>query len=93
MHLYVYPFASDHQSYLFVKVILIQRDSNTESPKALYRLNFTSKQREQGNDFYTVAFEDQADANNFCFILESFFEDLDDGFSAIVFPMSIQVRI
>lgn len=71
----------------------MQRDSNTESPKALYRLNFTSKQREQGNDFYTVAFEDRADANNFCFILESFFEDLDDGFSAIVFPMSIQVRI
>ncbi|CAL5198890.1 unnamed protein product [Lathyrus oleraceus] len=74
----------------YVLVILMQRDSNTESPKALYRLNFTSKQREQGNDFYTVAFEDRADANNFCFILESFFEDLDDGFSAIVFPMSIQ---
>ncbi|CAI8610652.1 unnamed protein product [Vicia faba] len=74
----------------YVLVILMQRDSNAESPKGLYSLNFTSKQWEQGDDSYTVAFEDQADANNFCFILESFFEDLGDGFRANVVPMSIQ---
>lgn len=70
----------------------MQRGSNEEGQKGLYSLNFTSKEQEQSDDSYTVAFEDQADANNFCFLLESFFEDLGD-FSANAVPMSIQVRI
>ncbi|XP_058758249.1 uncharacterized protein LOC131631471 [Vicia villosa] len=74
----------------YVLVIFMKRGSNAEGPKGLYSLNYTSKQWEQGNDSYTVAFEDQTDANNFCFILESYFEDLDDNFSANVVPMSIQ---
>jgi hypothetical protein len=81
------------KSYLFVKVILMQRGSNEEGHKGLYSLNFTSKEQEQNDDSYTVAFEDQADANNFCFLLESYFEDLGDNFSANAVPMSIQVRI
>lgn len=93
MCLYVYLFASDRESHLFVKVILMKRGSNAEGPKGLYSLNFTSKQWEQGDDSYTVAFEDQTDANHFCFILESYFEDLDDNFRANVVPMSIQVRV
>ncbi|CAJ2653914.1 unnamed protein product [Trifolium pratense] len=75
----------------YVLVIVMQRGSNEEDPKGLYSLNFTSKQQEHSDDSYTVAFEDQADANNFCFLLESFFEDLgDDDFSAKAVPMSIQ---
>ncbi|GAU11165.1 hypothetical protein TSUD_197890 [Trifolium subterraneum] len=75
----------------YVLVIVMQRGSNEEDPKGLYSLNFTSKQREHNDDSYTVAFEDQADANNFCFLLESFFEELgDDDFSANAVPMSIQ---
>lgn len=81
------------KSYLFVKVILMQRGSNGEGHKGIYSLNFTSKEREQNDDSYTVAFEDPADANNFCFLLESYFEDLGDNFSANAVPMSIQVRI
>lgn len=71
-------------------VILMQRGSNGEGHKGLYSLNFTSKEREQNDDSYTVAFEDQADANNFCFLLESYFKDLGDNFSANAVPMSIQ---
>jgi hypothetical protein len=72
----------------------MQRGSNEEGPKGLYSLNFTSKQGEHSDDSYTVAFEDQADANNFCFLLESFFEELgDEDFNANAVPMSIQVRI
>lgn len=80
------------KSYLFVKVILMESGSDGEGPKGLYSLKLTSKEPEQSGDSYTVAFEDHADANNFCFLLESYFEDLDD-FSANVVPMSIQVRI
>ncbi|KAI6684095.1 hypothetical protein NL676_030008 [Syzygium grande] len=35
---------------------------------------------------FTVAFEDRVDANNFCFLLESFFEELGD-FSADIVPL------
>ncbi|KAJ1395217.1 hypothetical protein SESBI_33588 [Sesbania bispinosa] len=73
----------------YVLVILMQRGSNGERAKGLYSVKFTSKDQEQSDDSYTVAFEDHADANNFCFILESFFKDLGD-FSADAVPMSIQ---
>ncbi|XP_027331294.1 uncharacterized protein LOC113846823 isoform X2 [Abrus precatorius] len=72
----------------YVLVILMQRDSDGGS-KGLYTLKFTSKEQDQSDDSYTVAFEDHADANNFCFLLESFFKDLGD-FSADAVPMSIQ---
>lgn len=69
----------------------MQRDSEERST-GLYSFKFTSKEQDQSDDSYTVAFEDHADANNFCFILESFFKDL-ESFSADAVPMSIQVRI
>ncbi|TKY54154.1 hypothetical protein E2542_SST18560 [Spatholobus suberectus] len=72
----------------YVFVILMQRDSD-EGSAGLYSLKFTSKERNQNDDSYTVAFEDHADANNFCFLLESFFKDL-ESFSADSVPMSIQ---
>ncbi|KAG5011123.1 hypothetical protein AAZX31_07G229200 [Glycine max] len=73
----------------YVFVILMQRDSE-EGSEGLYSLKFTSKEQEQSDDdSYTVAFEDHADANNFCFLLKSFFEDL-GSFSADAVPMSIQ---
>ncbi|XP_061349194.1 uncharacterized protein LOC133294525 [Gastrolobium bilobum] len=73
----------------YVLVIFMQRGSNGEGPKGLYSLKFTSKEQDQSDDSYTVAFEDHADAYNFCFLLESFFKDLGD-FSADAVPMSIQ---
>lgn len=72
----------------YVFVILMQRDSEERST-GLYSFKFTSKEQDQSDNSYTVAFEDHADANNFCFILESFFKDL-ESFSADAVPMSIQ---
>ena len=69
----------------------MQRGSNGGA-KGLYSLKFTSEEQDQSDDSYTVAFEDHADANNFCFLLETFFKDLGD-FSADAVPMSIQVRV
>ncbi|KHN03357.1 hypothetical protein glysoja_004383 [Glycine soja] len=74
----------------YVFVILMQRDSEEGLEGLYYGLKFTSKEQEQSDDdSYTVAFEDHADANNFCFLLKSFFEDL-GSFSAYAVPMPIQ---
>ncbi|XP_020225964.1 uncharacterized protein LOC109807762 isoform X2 [Cajanus cajan] len=72
----------------YVFVILMQRDSD-EGSTGLYSFKFSSKEQDLSDDSYTVAFEDHADANNFCFLLESFFKDL-GSFSADAVPMSIQ---
>ncbi|KAK7309912.1 hypothetical protein RJT34_07035 [Clitoria ternatea] len=53
------------------KVILIQRGSN-EGSKGVYSIKSASTKQDQGDDSYTFAFEDQDNANNFCFLLESF---------------------
>ncbi|XP_019451046.1 PREDICTED: uncharacterized protein LOC109353287 isoform X1 [Lupinus angustifolius] len=72
----------------YVLVIFMERDSNG-GQKALYTLKLTSTEQDQGVDSYIVAFEDHGDANNFCVLLETYFEDLDD-FSASPVPMTIQ---
>ncbi|XP_054806180.1 LOW QUALITY PROTEIN: uncharacterized protein LOC129308811 [Prosopis cineraria] len=76
----------------YVLVIIMRRGSDKEGPSGLYSLKITSQEEDQNGYSYIVAFEDDADANNFCFLLESFFEDLGD-FSADAVPMSIQVKI
>lgn len=40
---------------------------------------------------YTIAFQDQGDATNFCYLLETFFEELGD-FTADVVPLTMKVR-
>ncbi|KAI4345414.1 hypothetical protein L6164_012541 [Bauhinia variegata] len=72
-----------------VLVILMRREHGEEGARAIYSLKVTSQEQDQSVYSYTVAFEDEADANNFCFLLESFFEDLGD-FCADVFPLSTQ---
>ncbi|KAJ8766765.1 hypothetical protein K2173_007832 [Erythroxylum novogranatense] len=37
---------------------------------------------------YTLAFEDRVDANNFCYLLDAFFHELDD-FNADIVPLSV----
>lgn len=78
----------------------MRRGSEHEEPGGLYTLRVTSRTDDLGasqtddlgDSSYTVAFEDRGDANNFCYLLESFFEDLGD-FSADIVPLSIKVRI
>lgn len=56
--------------------------------EGLYTLKSSSSTEDRIS--YTVAFEDRADANNFCYLLESFFEDLGD-FQADVVPLTVKV--
>lgn len=41
---------------------------------------------------HTVAFEDRGDAMNFCYLLESFFEDLED-FNTNIIPVPTNVSL
>lgn len=81
-------YCSIHKLYnatFAIQVIFMQRGSGGEG---LYMLKSISSTDEQVS--YTVAFEDRADATNFCYLLESFFEDLGD-FKADVAPLTIKV--
>ncbi|KAE8076762.1 hypothetical protein FH972_015389 [Carpinus fangiana] len=73
----------------YVLVILVRRGSEDEGQGGMYTLKTASQAQEQSISSYTVAFEDQVDAKNFCFLLESFFEELGD-FSADIVPLSIK---
>ncbi|KAF3456220.1 hypothetical protein FNV43_RR00870 [Rhamnella rubrinervis] len=66
----------------YVLFVLMRRGSDPEGPEGLYTLK-------NGSQSCTVAFEDRGDANNFCFLLESFFEDLGD-FRADIIPLSVK---
>ncbi|KOM33504.1 hypothetical protein LR48_Vigan01g306000 [Vigna angularis] len=72
----------------YVFVILMRRDSKDGS-EGFYNIMLTSNEQDQSDDSFTVAFEDRADANNLCFLLQSFFEDL-ESFSADAVPVSIK---
>ncbi|XP_062108647.1 uncharacterized protein LOC133819408 [Humulus lupulus] len=73
----------------YVLVVLMHRGSDPEGPEGLYTLK-SGLEAQNPNDYsYTVAFEDRGDANNFCYLLESFFEDLGDVRADIV-PLSIK---
>ncbi|XP_034686396.1 uncharacterized protein LOC117914969 isoform X2 [Vitis riparia] len=72
-----------------VIAVLMQRGSNHEEQGGLYTLKTTSHESDPIDSSYTVAFEDRGDATNFCYLLESFFEELGD-FSADIVPLSIK---
>ncbi|XVF28319.1 hypothetical protein REPUB_Repub15cG0019100 [Reevesia pubescens] len=73
----------------YVLAILMQRGVDREGPGGLFTLRFSSEGHEKSETSFTVAFEDHSDANNFCYLLECFFEDMGD-FSAEVVPMSVK---
>ncbi|KAF5738721.1 wound-responsive family protein [Tripterygium wilfordii] len=75
------------QKLPYILAILMRRGSGHEGSEGLFTLKSSSQAQDDGDFSYAVAFEDRIDANNFCYILESFFEDLGD-FSADVVPMS-----
>ncbi|CAK7333197.1 unnamed protein product [Dovyalis caffra] len=73
----------------YVLAILMRRGSEHEESGGLYSLRVASQEDEHRDFSYTVAFEDRADANNFCYLLESFFEGLGD-FSADIVPLQVK---
>ncbi|KAK8338725.1 hypothetical protein V6Z12_A09G271000 [Gossypium hirsutum] len=72
----------------YVLVILMQRGDDL-GLEGLFTIQLSSEGQEQSKTSCVVAFEDRSDANNFCYLLECFFEDLGD-FSADVIPMSVK---
>ncbi|XP_038875865.1 uncharacterized protein LOC120068224 [Benincasa hispida] len=70
----------------YVLVIFMNRGSNDEELEGLFTLKIPSKTQDIEESTYTVAFEDHVDANNFCYLLESFFEEL-DNFTTDVVPL------
>lgn len=71
----------------YVLAIFMRRSSGHEDPGGLYKFKIPSQTNHRNNSSYTVAFEDRTDANNFCYLLESFFQELGD-FSADIVPIS-----
>ena len=69
----------------------MHRDSDPKEVGGFYTLRLGTKDQNQDESSYTVAFEDRGDANNFCFVLESFFEDLGDV-KVEILPLSVKVR-
>ncbi|GAV74908.1 hypothetical protein CFOL_v3_18388 [Cephalotus follicularis] len=72
----------------YVLAILMRRGSNSGGLEGLYTMSVTSLAQDEDST-YTVAFEDRRDANNYCYVLESFFEDLGD-FRADIVHLSIK---
>ncbi|KAK3010477.1 hypothetical protein RJ639_012696 [Escallonia herrerae] len=68
----------------YVLAVLMRRGDDGEGPQGLFTLKKTSQF--DGDSAHTVAFEDRGDATNFCYLLQSFFEDLGD-FSADIVPL------
>ncbi|KAK1280792.1 hypothetical protein QJS04_geneDACA019709 [Acorus gramineus] len=77
------------QNLPYVYAVLLRRKSDPEAPKGLYCLKMESDSDDRGVSSFTVAFQDRGDATNFCYILESFFEELGD-LNADIVPLSIQ---
>jgi len=55
-----------------------------------FTLRTESMEQNEGQVSHMIAFEDQSDARNFSYLLESVFEDLDD-FSADIAPVTTKV--
>ncbi|KAK2645922.1 hypothetical protein Ddye_021117 [Dipteronia dyeriana] len=72
----------------YVLAILMRRGPEHEE-EGFFTLRSTSQAHDQSQTPYTVAFENHGDANNFCHLLESYFEDLDD-FNADIIPLPVK---
>ncbi|KAL6188580.1 hypothetical protein ACLB2K_039972 [Fragaria x ananassa] len=68
----------------YVLVIFMRRGSDGQG--GLFSIELNSQSPKGSDASYTVAFEDRGDAHNFCFLLESCFEDQDD-FTANASPL------
>ncbi|KAL5849466.1 hypothetical protein ACOSQ3_007525 [Xanthoceras sorbifolium] len=72
----------------YVLAILMRRGPEHEEA-GLFTLRSASQAQDQSQTPYTVAFENHGDANNFCYLLETFFEGLGD-FNADIVPLPVK---
>ncbi|KAL9410318.1 hypothetical protein AB3S75_044143 [Citrus x aurantiifolia] len=73
----------------YVLAIVMRRGFEQEGAEGLFALRTASEVQDQDNASYTVVFENHVDANHFCHLLESFFEDLGD-FSTDIIPLPVK---
>lgn len=73
----------------YVLAIVMRRGFEQEGAEGLFALRTALEVQDQDDASYTVAFENHVDANHFCHLLESFFEDLGD-FSTDIIPLSVK---
>lgn len=71
--------------------ILMRSNLDKEISEGYFTLRTESMEQNGDQVSHIIAFEDQNDARNFSYLLESVFEDLDD-FSANVVPISTKVN-
>ncbi|XP_012827342.1 PREDICTED: uncharacterized protein LOC105948658 [Erythranthe guttata] len=71
----------------YVLAIIMRRGYEGEGGEGFYTLKTISETEDRTSRI--VAFEDRSDANNFCYLLQSFFEDLQD-FVADVVPLTVK---
>lgn len=68
---------------------IVMRRGFEQGAEGLFALRTASEVQDQDNASYTVVFENHVDANHFCHLLESFFEDLGD-FSTDIIPLPVK---
>lgn len=68
---------------------IVMRRGFEQGAEGLFALRTASEVQDQDNSSYIVAFENHVDANHFCHLLESFYEDLGD-FSTDIIPLSVK---
>ncbi|KAG7542731.1 hypothetical protein ISN45_Aa07g026880 [Arabidopsis thaliana x Arabidopsis arenosa] len=71
----------------YVLRILMRSNIDQDISEGYFTLRTKSMEQNEGQVSHMIAFEDQSDARNFSYLLESVFEDLDD-FSADIAPVS-----
>lgn len=70
----------------------MRQGSDGEELDGLFTLKVPSATQDIEESTYAVAFENHVDANNFCYLLESYFEEL-ENFTTDVIPLPTKVRI
>lgn len=77
---------------MYPSQVIVMRQGSDEELDGLFTIRIPSATQDIEESTYTVAFENHVDANNFCFLLESFFDEL-DNFTTDVVPLPTKVRI
>jgi hypothetical protein len=62
------------------------------APGGLYSLEIKSNSTSRNPMSYVITFQDRVDATNFCYVLDPYFDDLNDV-SAEIIPLTIQVCV
>ncbi|TXG71733.1 hypothetical protein EZV62_000312 [Acer yangbiense] len=81
----------DNMTFMTVSGAILMRRGPEHEEEGFFTLRSTSQAQDHSQTPYTVAFENRGDANNFCHLLESYFEDLGlVDFNADIIPLPVK---